>query len=325
MSLLLAPACRDWLRRTRLPLVRHLVQAGRLVARLKRLPHTEAVAARLEIEARNIEDRGNALEAQLRATQEQLRYFENQLDMLKSAREVPQEWFEEFRVWKRETPLRKPPCVSVCVATFNRGRLLTQRCLPSLLRQTYDNIEIVVVGDGCTDDTAERIASLGDSRLRFVNLPQRGRYPDEPMRHWQVAGTVPVNHALRLCAGDFITHLDDDDEHDPTRIAKLLAFACANDLDLVWHPFWYETKPCQWQLCPGEALRHAQVTTSSIFYRGWLARIGWDLNAHMLDEPGDWNRLRKFKYLGVKAARFPEPLLRHYAERSQLPGRQSSP
>jgi hypothetical protein len=48
-----------------------------------------------------------------------------------------------------------------------------------------------------------------------------------------------------------------------------------------------------------------------------LARIGWDINAHLLAEPGDWNRLRKFLYLGVKAQRVPEALLRHYKERAQ--------
>jgi glycosyltransferase involved in cell wall biosynthesis len=187
------------------------------------------------------------------------------------------------------------------------------------MQQTYKHLEIVVVGDGCTDDTVQRIADLGDPRIHFVNLPQCGRYPDGPSRRWMVAGTVPMNHALSLCRGDFITHLDDDDEHDRTRVEKLVAFARENNRDFVWNPFHYECAPGEWELHPCGELRLTQVTTSSIFYRRWLARIGWDINAHLLAEPGDWNRLRKFLYLGIKAQRYPEPLLRHYREQTQNP------
>lgn len=294
------PACRAWLKRTRLPGLRQLVGVIRFGVQLKRLGTTL-----------------NQLEGRLCHLTELYNRLCDQTDLLKSAGEIPAEWFDEFRCWKQENPLPQTPRVSVCVATWNRAKLLTQRCLPSLMQQTYSHLEIVVVGDGCTDDTAQRIAALGDERIRFINLPQRGRYPDEPMRRWMVAGTAPMNHALSLCTGDFITHLDDDDEHDPTRVEKLVAFVRANDLDFVWHPFWEERVPGRWDLYPCEQLRLAQVTTSSIFYRRWLGRIGWDINAHMLSEPGDWNRLRKFLYLGVRAMRFPEPLLRHYVENRQ--------
>ena len=70
-----------------------------------------------------------------------------------------------------------------------------------------------MVGDCCTDDTAERISHIRDDRLRFVNLSERGRYPEEPYLRWMVAGTVPFNHALSLTRGQFVTHLDDDDEY----------------------------------------------------------------------------------------------------------------
>ena len=56
------------------------------------------------------------------------------------------------------------------------------------------------------------------------------------------------------------------------------------------------------------------MTTSSVFYRSWFRKIEWDVNAHMLLEPGDWNRFRRFKYLQPLMFRYPEPLLRHYPE-----------
>src|ERR1700682_5918611 len=81
------------------------------------------------------------------------------------------------------------PLVSVRIGTYNRSHLLFERSLPSVFNQTYTNFEIVVVGDGSTDDTAERFAKLDDTRVRFVNLPHQGVYPEDPTFRWMVAGT----------------------------------------------------------------------------------------------------------------------------------------
>ncbi len=217
-----------------------------------------------------------------------------------------------------ERPFEEPnPLVSICVATFNRSRLLVDRCLRSLVEQTYENIEILVVGDCCTDETEQAVAGLHDRRIRFVNLPERGRYPDDPRLRWMVAGTVPMNHALGMARGAFVTHLDDDDEHSPDRVATLLEFSRTNRADLVFHPFEWERRPGQWKTNPAKRFSYAQVTTSSIFYHRWLRQIPWDIRAHKYLEPGDWNRLRKIKFLRAKLVRYPRPLLKHYVERAQ--------
>lgn len=211
------------------------------------------------------------------------------------------------------------PLVTVCIATFNRGLLLTQRSIPSILAQTYRNIELIVVGDGCTDDTEERVAAIGDPRLRFENLAERGRYPDDPIHRWMVAGTAAMNRALSLARGTFVTHLDDDDEHDAARVEKLLAALRGERADLVYHPFRYEMPDGTWRTNAAEGLRLGKVTTSSIFYHRRLARIPWDVEAWRYGEPGDWNRLRKIRFLGVRAVRHPDTLLTHYRERTQKP------
>ncbi|MET3132128.1 glycosyltransferase involved in cell wall biosynthesis [Oxalobacteraceae bacterium GrIS 1.11] len=209
------------------------------------------------------------------------------------------------------------PLVTICVATFNRGRLLTERCLPSLIKQDYANLQIIVVGDCCTDDTAERVAALNDARIEFVNLTEQGVYPTEPRQRWMVAGTVAINHALSLAKGQFITHLDDDDEHLPDRVSSLLALMRASRADIIWHPFDYERVPDEWHV--NQALKFAvnNVSTSSVFYHHWLASIPWDIRAWRYSEPGDWNRFRKIRYLGVHAVRAPQRFLKHYRERNQ--------
>lgn len=212
---------------------------------------------------------------------------------------------------------QKEPLVSVCVATYNRSDLLVDRCVKSILNQDYENLEIVVVGDCCTDNTEALMRQIRDKRLRFYNLPQRGHYPSCPELRWMVAGTKPVNKALELATGDFITHLDDDDEYLPNRISKLVDFIQKSQADVVWHPFWRELPNGKWQYHSADRFSRNEVTTSSSFYHKWFKRIQWDINAYKYHEPGDWNRFRKFKYLNPIKARFPKPLLKHYKERKQ--------
>lgn len=254
---------------------------------------------------------------QLRKRLDELR---SQVDLLKSKLEIPPErWFELQELRRSQRTLPAEPLVSICVTTYNRANLLTRRCLPSLLNQTYRNLEVIVVSDGSTDDTAAAVAALGDARIRFLAIERAPPPLDEPLRRWMVYGTDAINRALSLAGGDLITHLDDDDEHDPDRLAKLIPFVREHDADLVYHPFMSEQPNGRWKLNPAERLDVGHVTTSVLFCRNWLKHVPWDWNAHLLGEPGDWNRVRRIQYLGAKCVRYPEPLLKHYRERTQHP------
>jgi glycosyltransferase involved in cell wall biosynthesis len=63
------------------------------------------------------------------------------------------------------------PAISVVIATYNRSRALAH-AIESVLGQTFTDWELIVVGDACTDDTAEIVARYveADPRVRFVNL-----------------------------------------------------------------------------------------------------------------------------------------------------------
>jgi glycosyltransferase involved in cell wall biosynthesis len=247
----------------------------------------------------------------LRHVTEVLRY---EMEALKSSLGIAPELLEEFERWKAATPIPVKPLVSVCVATYNRPHLLVTRCLQSIRTQTYENLEILVIGDGSSIETQRAVEMIHDPRIKFYNLPERGRYPTNANRRWMVAGSAPLNEGLRRATGDYITHLDDDDEYLPDRIERLVKFAAETKADFIWHPFWYEAEGGWSVLACGE-LRMGSVTTSSVFYRSWFKKIEWDVNAHLLLEPGDWNRFRRFKYFQPAMHRYPEPLLRHYRER----------
>ena len=259
----------------------------------------------------------NRTEQRLNQAERQLEYVADRFDILSSSLEVPREFVEEFSEWKKRNPVPERPLITVAVATYNRARLLAERCIPSILGQTYDNLELIVVGDNCTDETEELLGRIKDPRLKFVNLSTRGSYPEDPVRRWMVAGTPAMNRALEMSRGHFITHLDDDDEYVPDRLEKLVAFASENGYDFVWHPYWWENTKGEWRLNEAPDFAYSRVTTSSIFYASWFKKIHWDIDAHRLQEPGDWNRLRKFKYVGPVTGRYPEPLLNHYRQRQR--------
>lgn len=126
------------------------------------------------------------------------------------------------------------PLVTVCVPTYNRGALLIERAVASVLSQTYENLELMIVGDHCTDNTAELLAEIRDPRLRFYNLPSRSRkYTPTVENHWFVGGAVPANKAMELARGQWIARVDDDDTWSPDHIEKLLQFAQQGQYEFV--------------------------------------------------------------------------------------------
>src|SRR5436309_477347 len=94
------------------------------------------------------------LESQIRALKDHNWAADNlvatlraQADYLLSSRQVPEEMAADYLRWRAANPLPDQPLVSVCVATYNRARLLVERCISSVLQQTYANLELIVVGD----------------------------------------------------------------------------------------------------------------------------------------------------------------------------------
>jgi glycosyltransferase involved in cell wall biosynthesis len=241
----------------------------------------------------------------------------------KSADELGRAARIEFRRARHHADYRsvyeKPqPLVSICIATYNRAQLLLERSLASSLAQTYPNIEVIVIGDCCTDETAELMAQITDPRVRFLNRCPRGDYPAEPELRWMVAGADAMNHAFALARGDLVTHLDDDDLYAPDRVEKLVSFMKRTRADLVFHPFEWEQPDGSWQLNEAKRFQLGSVTNSSIIYHRWFLRHPYDkVSIIGCREPGDWNRLRKLRYLGARIARHPDATLRHFRERSQ--------
>ena len=117
------------------------------------------------------------------------------------------------------------PLVSFVVPTFDRHELLRERSLPSILNQNYENLEVIVSGDGSPPETEQAIKDLDDPRLRFLNRTVRGPYPETAEKRWLMAGTPPLNDGVAAARGRWIAILGDDDEVCPEHTERLLAAA----------------------------------------------------------------------------------------------------
>ena len=126
------------------------------------------------------------------------------------------------------------PLVSIPIPTYHSPDTLCGRALASVQAQTHSRWEAIVVGDHCTDDTAERVAALGDERIRFVNLPVRENDPEDPWERWAVKGSVPRSVGIAQARGRWIAPLSHDDSWDPNHLELLLAAAREHAAEVVY-------------------------------------------------------------------------------------------
>lgn len=108
------------------------------------------------------------------------------------------------------------PFVTICMATYNRASLVA-RAIDSVLAQDYPYWELVIVDDGSTDDTPQRVAAYleRDSRVRYVRQPHRGL-------------VAARNHAAEIAHGEWLAFLDSDDELRSDHLARRVAFVSAH-------------------------------------------------------------------------------------------------
>lgn len=101
--------------------------------------------------------------------------------------------------------------VSVVVPAYNRGYCIG-RTLDSVFGQTHQNLDVIVVDDGSTDDTAELLSRdyRREPRLRVIRQSNQGV-------------SAARNTGLRACMGDFIALVDSDDVWLPWKIEAQLA------------------------------------------------------------------------------------------------------
>ncbi len=104
------------------------------------------------------------------------------------------------------------PLVTVILSTYNWSAVLPYS-IQSVLNQTFDNFELLVIGDGCTDDSEQIVKSFTDLRVRWINLERNTG---------SQAG--PNNEGLKQARGKLIAYLGHDDLWSKYHLEVLTSF-----------------------------------------------------------------------------------------------------
>ena len=146
--------------------------------------------------------------------------------------------------------------ISVITATYNSGRTISDT-LESVLRQTYSDVELIVVDGASRDDTMDvvrRYEPRFGGRLRWTSEPDRGIYD-------------AMNKGIARATGDVIGILNSDDFYTSDTVLKRVAEAMAGgDIDAVYGDIHY--------VRDGDLRRCVRYYSSRPFRR-WMMRLGF--------------------------------------------------
>ncbi len=114
------------------------------------------------------------------------------------------------------------PLVTVIIPTYNSSGTL-RLTLETVLRQTFEDFEVWIIGDGCTDESRQAVASFGDSRFHWLNLPENSGGPSRPR-----------NEGLKNAKGRYIAYLGHDDLWFPWHLDGLVGYIRQEECDLAY-------------------------------------------------------------------------------------------
>jgi glycosyltransferase involved in cell wall biosynthesis len=167
-----------------------------------------------------------------------------------------------------------PPLVTVIIPTFNWSSVLPY-CVGSVLQQTFKDFEVLVMGDGCTDDSEMVINAIDDGRVRWFNLPENTGHQ-----------SGPNNEGLRQARGELIAYLGHDDLWFPHHLSCLVAALAAGadiaySLTMMVGPEGCSTQPvpCRSTYRPGM----------------WIPPTGIAHHRRVTDTVGGWRHYREVK------------------------------
>lgn len=112
--------------------------------------------------------------------------------------------------------------ISIIIPVYNTGKYLN-RCIDSIICQTYKDLDIIIVDDGSLSETADICDSIAeaDSRIRVFHKQNEGV-------------SVARNYGLSYAKGDYIGFVDSDDWIAPNMYERLLVQLTQNKVDIVY-------------------------------------------------------------------------------------------
>jgi glycosyltransferase involved in cell wall biosynthesis len=202
------------------------------------------------------------------------------------------------------------PLVSVILPTYNRAFSL-ERAIRSVLRQTFQDFELILIDDGSTDNTQDIIQSIKDPRIRYLQLEAN-----------KGAGAAR-NIGILASSGKYIAFQDSDDEWLPKKLEIQIKMfnenpASSPDLGVVYTQFWregrrrrsfFQVKGSQGNIQSDLMKGNFITTQSALVKRSCIERAGaFDPKLPCLLDWELWMRVSSY----YSFAFIPEPLVRLY-------------
>lgn len=117
------------------------------------------------------------------------------------------------------------PLVSIVLPTYKRARVLPH-AIRSVLGQTYQNWELIVVDDNSPDETGQVVAGFTDPRIRYLRNDPNLKLPRA------------LNRGFSLARGQYLTWTSDDNLYAPRAIEAMVGRLQQGDCDLVYADYW---------------------------------------------------------------------------------------
>lgn len=154
------------------------------------------------------------------------------------------------------------PIVSIVVPLYNQERYLGV-CLRSILGQTYQNIEVIIVNDGSTDDSLSiaRNWTDKDSRIKLVDKPNQGV-------------TLARRDGCLNATGDYLAFVDSDDLLPSHAIEILVENIIEHDVDVVLGSAIRKLGPVKWNRFSGSFPLHRVVKQPELFNDYYVSFFG---------------------------------------------------
>lgn len=206
------------------------------------------------------------------------------------------------------------PRVSVIIPTYNRAHLI-QRALDSLLQQTFQDFEILIIDDGSSDHTRAALAPYA-GRIRYV--------------YQQNAGVSAArNHGIRLAQGELLAFLDSDDLVLPDKLAFQVAYLDQHpEIDIVyggWQILDEDEGTPRTEIRPAQSVDVLEKLLWDGYYfpihaalmrRSCIERAGmFDETIAAFEDPDFWLRMA---LAGCKFGCTPEPVCLYIMTRGSL-------
>ena len=102
--------------------------------------------------------------------------------------------------------------VSIIMSVYNTDFKLIKRAIDSVLNQTHENFELIVIDDGSHNDEDNRLLKYA------IRYEEKITY----LRHKNCSQSLSINKGIKLCDGKFITIIDADDEYKPNHLQECL-------------------------------------------------------------------------------------------------------